>query len=606
MADNRFFAINAPGGDFGPIVESFWKSSTLGDVNVGLSSSNRANYMIVGIPGRPSSPFITVQPSLQAKFGLLDYIEYIDNKNNTKALIYSVNQELIPVTEVEVTVTVKPEWEADSNVDTSVVIGPQKLFFIKPITQDQINTLVKQINITKFVGKRREDIEAEVNAFIDSIATQVEHYPQFAFAQGIDNSISEDNSKIESLNADIKKQQKIVDNTLSSPSQKSDANSEIAKLNSQLLFYQTSVAVKKKMATNVKAAASGIENNFNKFVADFKGTIMAVYDAVEPNQARDTEKKKQSEKLRKERQDTVRSGLAVDKAKQEQEALREKQLVDNQIIELPDATGANDFTRTVGLDQATSILDVLRTEESVQNFTERHINVKVAQGSGPLPNQNDSSVCKELLSKFSATDIQNMIKSIDDQMTANNTEMLKNMIDLKRMQGSGGFKFMTAFSGFTGVDFSKTDLSFPDIDFASIKNGLKEGLASVKDLAVAEIGSEYGKVVATGNDLISSTKANLLGLAKKNMNLVDFKSVLKDVDTTTLSKCPTLSSIKKIMQNPGNETKAGVDKIKNESELAVKAVNDKISIAESIANQQKELAERKQTLLDLINSGAVK
>jgi hypothetical protein len=606
MADNRFFAVQAQGSTYGPIQDSEWKQEYLGSVKVGLSNSNRAAYKIAGVPGNPSSTSISAQPALQAKFGVLDQLAYIYSKNNTVILIYSYNQSLDDITDIKVIVTVKPEWAADPKVDPDIKVGPQEFSFIKPITQEQVNILVKQINIAKFIGKRRSDVESEVNAFIDTLATAVEVYPQFSFAHGVDNSISDDNSEIEKLKSEIKELEKVIDNTFASPNEKNAAQAEINKKNDKITFYKTSVEVKKKLATPIKAGASKLELNINKFVGDFKSTIMAVYDAVEPDEAKATEKKKQNDKLRQERQDAVRSGLAVDKAKQTQEALREKQLVENQIIELAPATGANEFTRTVGLDKATSILDVLRSEESISNFKEKHINVKTTTGSGSLPNQDDTSVCKELLSKFSATDIQNMIKSIDDKITANNTSMLKNMIDLKKMQSSGGFQFMAAFSGFGGVDFSNPNLSFPDIDFASIKNGLVEGIKSVKDLTVKEISSEYGQVVATGNDLISNAKATVLGMVNKNMNAVDFNAVLKNVDTKTLSKCPTLSALKKNMQNPGNDTKNSVDSIKNEAELAARSVNEKISSAESIANEQKELQAQKQSLLDLINSGAVK
>lgn len=596
---NLFFAIDGDG--------TAYKDKLDPSTIFGVAASSRINELLKAVFKNKSPKVCAVGPATNAKFSILDFTTQAANRSIGPI---SSDDRDDSVSEFLLNLTPKSDFSKGNGIE---------IRFIDAVSENDVNTLINQLDISKFRGKSKQSITDASSTFLKELADALSAFPQMQIANALPNIIASQEQTIQQLDADIKAANANIAKINAQPITDAAKQQQIAAIEQDIGSKYSSIiinnsitdtldnqkqqlAVRKDFASLSKALFDKVNMNYDKFKVRFVLVVNTLYDALNPNETKDQARQKNSDAIKQDTTTEDKAGLAVDKLQQQQEKLQAEAEANNQIIQVQATPGVNTFNHQP-FENALSILDILRTEEDINTF-ETVTNVSQAQQQA-LPTGEDQSVCNDILKKFSVTDIQNMIKSLNDQKSINATILAKNLVDINRMQKSGGFQFMSAFSGVTGINFGKVDFDAFNIDFGQIKTDLLNGVKAVKSLSISDLGSPFGQLVNQATGIVNTAKSDLMALAKTNMNSVNFSKVFSGIDASTISKCPALSEIKNIMQNPGSVATSSISKAKSEAQNVTKSVSEKVDVSQSLLEQNKNIDNRISQLTTLVNAGGL-
>lgn len=463
--------------------------------------------------------------------------------------------------------------------------------FLNKVSGDDISNLINLLNLTKINSST--GTESNVNVLMSDIEKALNLFPQSQLADSFNTLVSDTTEQ-------IKADQKTVDSYPNlSPVQQSQI--DLNDLKTKIAVSQFNLSLLNQFSGVPTAFNSKIAGNFSKFNADFRAQFQTVYDQlVKTGQISDaTSRTKNSSGIGSETTTPSSPGLSVDPTNQALTKQANSILGSNQILPIVGQSGTNVFGPHQPFDQTMSILDVMRNEDAGVAYTS---NINVQQNAGQGTETGDvSSVCSKLYANFSVSDINNMIKSLENKITSNLSITQGLLIALKRIQSNGNFQFMNAFSGFGGIDFTKLDASnLGTLDFDSLLAGAKNGIKSVGSLVVNDVGGAYGQIVSQVTGAVTSQAQALYGSTVNSMNSINFQRALDGIDPDVLRKCPSLSKIKSVMQNPDAVASTQLTKTKQNVNQTTKAFANNTQQLQQVVQENTALQDQVTSLQSIL------
>jgi len=420
--------------------------------------------------------------------------------------------------------------------------------FINQVTPDAISNLINQLNLTQITasnGQSNVDVLMQDLGGVDGTGGLLGTFPQEQLVGMLQNTLNDLNGQLGSVD-------KQINNFTTS---QANGGITITDLTNRHNDLQEQINIYNTFELNTISLPKGlqvkIQNNFNNFKANFQTQFNAVYASlVQSGQISSATGRTQNNSSVNQSSGTASGpGLAVDPTNKALDAQTNLILAQNQISIFVSTSGTNLFGPHQPYDQIISILDVMRSEDAGVPFTS-NITVKNNITTSTATGDN-STICSQLYSQFSVSDIKNMIKGLQNKIDTNNATTVQSLVSIKRIQSSAAFQFMSAFTGFNGINFLNIDTSNLDgFDFDGPLSGANVAQASIGNLSVSDIGGSFGQAVTDITGAISSQAKTLYSNTFGSMNTVNWDGVFSKVDPSLLAKCPSLSQIKSIMQNP--------------------------------------------------------
>lgn len=468
------------------------------------------------------------------------------------------------------------------------------------VTGDKISNLINLLNLAQVAKLDSSNSSGAISALMSDIRKALDLFPQSQLQAPLDEKIEEITSQI---NAD----QATLDSYNSgklSQTQKDAIDPDALK--ESIAVNKFTLALYKNFAptpgTNLSGAVRNkIENNFNKFDANFRSQYDFVYgELVKTGQVNSSnQRSKNSSAIGTEATEQATPGLSVDPTNQVLSSQANSILASNQVIQVVNQSGTNVFGPHQPFDQTMSILDVMRNENAGVAYTS---NINVQQNIGQGTETGDvTSICSKLYENFSVSDINNMIKSLQNKLSSNQSTIDKLLVSIKRIQSNGNFQFMSAFSGFGGINFPSLDTSkLTDLDFEGLNFGAKNGIKSIAGLTVPDIGGQFGQAVSKVTGAVTDQAQKLYGNTLDSMNSVNFKRALDGIDPDVLRKCPSLSNIKSVMQNPDAVVTTQLSKTKQSVAHVTKAFENNTQELQQVVQQNDALQEQITSLQTIL------
>ncbi len=521
--------------------------------------------------------------NMQFSAGTFSHSSFNITKDPSFKLLRVVNEDSL--TNYSVNFVTNPDFRrADNLKDININ-------FVDVVDSGAVSDLINLLNLSKITSSN--GTQANISVLISDIEKSLNLFPQSQLTEPYNAYISEISQKISEDQATVNGYPSL------SPTQK--AIIDLDALKSKIILNQTNLDFMKKFSGRPNALTSKVSGNFNKFSADFRSQFQTVYDQlVKSGQITDaTSRTKSSDVIGSETTPPTSPGLSVDPTNQALTKQANTILGSNQIIDIVSQSGTNVFGPHQPFDQTMSILDVMRNENAGVSYTS---NINVQQNIGQGTETGDvSSVCSKLYSNFSVSDINNMIKSLENKLTVNSSTTQKLLIAIKRIQGNGNFQFMNAFSGFGGINFSSLDASnLGSLDFDSLLDGAKKGIKSIASLVVNDVGGAYGQIVSEVTGAVTNQAKNLYNNTVDSMNSINFKRALDGIDPDVLRKCPSLSKIKSIMQNPDAAVSEQLAKTKQNVNQTTKAYQNNVQELQQTVQENTSLQEQITALQSIL------
>lgn len=472
--------------------------------------------------------------------------------------------------------------------------------FLTPVSADAISNLINQLDLSKINASSGPP--SDVDGLMSDIKSTLEKFPQYQLVEIFNTTLSETTKDLSDVNNKITLYNdpvtrfKVTDSISDLNSQKNKDTQIINTLNNLL-----SPNGSQQLPLVLK---SRVDSNFNKFRADYFTQYNFVYQSlVESGQISDTtQRSKNSSGINQASSGTSASpGLAVDPTNQALAAQTNLILGQNQIITVIGISGTNVFGPHQSFDNTLSILDVMRNENEGVAFTS-DIVVKQNIGNG-TDTGDDQTVCSQLFSKFSVSDINQMIKSLQNKLQTNTTTATKILVALKRTQSTAEFQFTSAFSGYRGINFTKLDtLNLGSFDFSGAIAGAKNAARSIQNISISDVGGQFGQAVSQITGAVSDQASRLYKNTLGSMNSVDFKRVFDQIDPDALRKCPSLSQIKSIMQNPDAAVNSQLTKTAQGASQVTKSYGSQLTNLQSVSAENTDIQNQINQLQNLLKT----
>lgn len=530
-----------------------------------------------------------------------DKLSYITISPDTSSFnVLKVNGEK-SLTNYEIKFDTNPYFKKDNGSQTSTIS------FVNQVSSDAISNLINQLDLTKIDSSTGS--ADQVSLLMSDIKNLLATFPQSQFVASFRKLYENTRDELEKDEGELSKAQAIASDPTANPIDKSKASDSIDSLTPKISQLKKTISDLDKFLSPggnslAEALNTKIENNFNNFEAQFTSQYNFVYESlVQSGQIKgSTQRSKNSDGINQASSGTsAQPGLAVDPTNSALDAQTNLILAQNQIIPIVGISGTNLFGPHQPFDQVISILDVMRNENAGVPFTS-DISVK-KNITGGTDVGNDPTVCSQLYAKFSVSDINQMIKSLQNKLNTNVATASSLLVSLKRMQSGGNFQFMSAFSGFTGIDFGKLDTSnLGTFNFDGVKNAAKNAVKSVQNITVKDIGGAFGQAVSDITGAVTTQAKQLYGNTLQSMNSINFQKIFDEIDPDILRKCPSLTQIKSVMQNPDAAVSSQLSKTKDTVSQVTKSYNSNLVDLQKVSNENTAIQDQITQLQNLLKT----
>ncbi len=474
-------------------------------------------------------------------------------------------------------------FAAPKTYDTS---AQKTLDFASPISDNDVNDLINQLDLSKLSNKSQDDFDSYLDGFFRNLYDQINSNNVLVQLSQLNDRIKSTQDVISAKKSKIKEKQitlaslnaRLTTLTVAEKQQLSSVTNDISTLQDQIRTLETPLVEEIEQENRFSVFYSSIFGDSNdyitpinknvgtygKFGKRFIDVLSAVYQSLPKNES--INRGKNSGGVTPEGNSNTsisEAGVEVQENQKELEIEVNRSLAQNQIITIVNQSGTNLFVHPP-FEQVMSILDVMRDESDLIAL-QQDISVQQNATLKPLI-KNDQSACSKIFSKFSASDINKMISALEVQLAQEEKNIQKQLIEGLKILGSGSMQFLLAHSNFNASDVTKlitggSLVSGAEQQFEAIKNGISEAKKAIGNLNYGDMATKFGQSVLDKTGI--SASINAWKAASANAQSIDFKAIGAKVDAELLAQCQAFSDIQANIKNPGDATKE-MEKLKSD------------------------------------------